>query len=84
MQKQKEWEEITQGAPVGTVDFIKKIGGKVTNFFVENRKMYASVGVLIAMMMLIMASFTSCSVMFLNKRGRLFRLQLYVYRPGNP
>lgn len=64
--KAKRMEQITQGAPVGTVDFIKKIGGKVTNFFVENRKMYVSVGVLIAMMMLIMASFTSCSVMFLN------------------
>lgn len=64
--KAKRAEQITQGAPVGTVEFIKKVGGKVTNFFVENRKMYVSVGVLIGMMMLIMASFTSCSVMFLN------------------
>lgn len=53
-------------APVGTIDYIKKIGGKVTNFFVENRKVYLSVLVLIGLMMLIMSGLTSCSAMFLE------------------
>lgn len=53
-------------APVGTIDYIKKIGGKVTNFFVENRKVYLSVLALIGLMMLIMSGLTSCSAMFLE------------------
>lgn len=64
--KAKHTEIVMQGAPVGTIDYIKKIGGKVTDFFKENRKVYVSLGVLLALMMLIMGSFTSCSMMFFN------------------
>lgn len=53
-------------ATVGTIDYIKKIGGKVTNFFKENRKVFISIGVLLALMLLIMSSFTSCSSMFIQ------------------
>lgn len=64
--KAKRAEQITHGAPIGSVDFIKKIGGKVTNFFKEHRKVYVSIGVLLLMMLLVMTSFTSCSLMFVN------------------
>lgn len=64
--KAKRMDPAVQGTPVGTVDYIKKVGGKVTNFFKENRKFYVSVGVLLVMMVLIMVSATSCSVLFLN------------------
>lgn len=64
--KAKRMDPSMQGTPIGTVDYIKKVGGKVTNFFKEHRKVYVSIGVLIALMLLIMASFTSCSVMFMN------------------
>ena len=53
-------------ATVGTIDYIKKIGGKVTDFFKENRKVFISIGVLMALMLLIMSSFTSCASMFLQ------------------
>ena len=58
--------EQAVAAPKGTVDFIKKIGGKATNFFKDNRKVYISIGVLIAMMFLIATSLTSCSALFLH------------------
>ncbi len=58
--------QMAGAAPVGTIDYIKKIGGKVTNFFVENRKVYLSVLALIGLMMLIMSGLTSCSAMFLE------------------
>ena len=53
-------------ATKGTIDYIKKIGGKVTNFFKENRKVYISVAVLIGLMFLIRTSVTSCSAVFLQ------------------
>ena len=56
--------EQAVSAPVGTVDYIKKVGGKVTDFFKENRKVFLSVGVLIAMIFLIASSLTSCSAVF--------------------
>ncbi|MDO4647001.1 MAG: peptidoglycan DD-metalloendopeptidase family protein [Eubacteriales bacterium] len=58
--------EQAVAAPKGTVDYIKKIGGKVTNFFKENRKVYIAIGVLITMMFLISTSLTSCSALFLH------------------
>ena len=53
-------------AAVGTIDYIKKIGGKVTNFFKEHRKVYISIVALIGMMFLIMTSVTSCSSAFMQ------------------
>ena len=44
----------------------RKIGGKVTNFFKENRKVYISVAVLIGLMFLIITNVTSCSAVFLQ------------------
>ena len=38
--KAKRAEQTMGTATKGTVDYIKKIGGKVTNFFKENRKVY--------------------------------------------
>ncbi|MGN0276099.1 MAG: CD1108 family mobile element protein [Hominisplanchenecus sp.] len=64
--KAKQAEQSMGTATVGTIDYIKKIGGKVTDFFKENRKLYISIGVLIGLMLLIMASVTSCSAMFLQ------------------
>lgn len=58
--------EQAVAAPKGTVDFIKKVGGKVTNFFKENRKVYVSLGCLLGMMFLIASSLTSCSALFFN------------------
>lgn len=58
--------EQAVAAPKGTVDFIKKVGGKVTNFFKENRKVYVSIGCLLAMVFLIASSLTSCSALFFN------------------
>ena len=64
--KAKRMEQSMGTATVGTIDYIKKIGGKVTNFFKENRKVFISIGVLLALMLLIMSSFTSCSSMFIQ------------------
>ena len=64
--KAKRAEQTMGTATKGTVDYIKKIGGKVTNFFKENRKVYIAVGVLITMMFLIATSLTSCSALFLH------------------
>lgn len=36
--KAKRSEQTVGTAAKGTIDYIKKIGGKVTNFFKENRK----------------------------------------------
>lgn len=54
--KAKRMEQSMGTATVGTIDYIKKIGGKVTNFFKENRKVFISIGVLLALMLLIMSS----------------------------
>ena len=64
--KVKRTEQSMGTATVGTIDYIKKIGGKVTDFFKENRKVFISIGVLMALMLLIMSSFTSCASMFLQ------------------
>lgn len=64
--KAKRAEQTMGTATKGTVDYIKKIGGKVTNFFKENRKVYISIGVLVAMMFLITTCLTSCSAVFLH------------------
>lgn len=64
--KAKRMEQSMGTATVGTIDYIKKIGGKVTDFFKENRKVFISIGVLLALMLLIMSSFTSCSSMFVQ------------------
>ena len=53
-------------ATVGTIDYIKKIGGKVTDFFKENRKLYASLALLIGLMLLIMSSLGSCAALFMQ------------------
>ena len=62
--KAKHSEQAAGTATKGTIDYIKKIGGKVTNFFKENRKVYISVALLIGLMMLIMTNVTSCSSLF--------------------
>ena len=64
--KAKRSEQAAGTAAKGTIDYIKKIGGKVTNFFKENRKVYVSVALLIGLMMLIMTNVTSCSSLFLQ------------------
>ncbi len=64
--KAKHSEQAAGTAVKGTIDYIKKIGGKVTNFFKENRKVYVSVALLIGLMMLIMTNVTSCSSLFLQ------------------
>ena len=64
--KAKRSEQTVGTAAKGTIDYIKKIGGKVTNFFKENRKVYISVAVLIGLMFLIMTSVTSCSSVFIQ------------------
>ena len=62
--KAKRSEQTVGTATKGTIDYIKKIGGKVTNFFKENRKVYISVVVLIGLMFLIITNVTSCSAVF--------------------
>ena len=64
--KAKRSEQTVGTAAKGTIDYIKKIGGKVTNFFKENRKVYISVAVLIGLMFLTMTSVTSCSSVFIQ------------------
>lgn len=64
--KAKQSEQAMGTAAVGTIDYIKKIGGKVTNFFKEHRKVYISIAALIGMMFLIMTSVTSCSSAFMQ------------------
>ena len=64
--KAKQSEQAMGSATVGTIDYIKKIGGKVTNFFKEHRKVYISIAALIGMMFLIMTSVTSCSSAFMQ------------------
>lgn len=64
--KAKRSEQAIGTATVGTIDYIKKIGGKVTNFFKEHRKVYVSIAALIGMMFLIMTSVTSCSSAFMQ------------------
>lgn len=64
--KVKRSEQTAGTAVKGTIDYIKKIGGKVTNFFKENRKVYISIAVLIGLMFLIMTSVTSCSSVFIQ------------------
>lgn len=64
--KAKRTEQAMGTATVGTIDYIKKIGGKVTNFFKENRKFYVSIGLLIGLMLLIMSCVSSCSAMFIQ------------------
>ena len=64
--KAKRSEQTVGTATKGTIDYIKKIGGKVTNFFKENRKVYISVAVLIGLMFLIITNVTSCSAVLLQ------------------
>lgn len=64
--KAKRSEQTVGTATKGTIDYIKKIGGKVTNFFKENRKVYISVAVLIGLMFLVITNVTSCSAVFLQ------------------
>lgn len=64
--KAKHTQQTMGTATVGTIDYIKKIGGKVTDFFKENRKFYVSIGVLLGLMLLIMSSVASCSAMFMQ------------------
>lgn len=59
-------EKAMGTATVGTIDYIKKIGGKVTNFFVQHRKVYMGLGVLVGLMLLIMSSLSSCSAVFMQ------------------
>lgn len=64
--KAKRAEQAMGTATKGTVDYIKKIGGKVTDFFKENRKVYISIGVVVAIMFLIATCLTSCSAVFMH------------------
>ena len=64
--KAKHAEQAMGTATVGTIDYIKKIGGKVTDFFKENRKLYASLALLIGLMLLIMSSLGSCAALFMQ------------------
>lgn len=64
--KTRRSEQAAGTAAKGTIDYIKKIGGKVTNFFKEHRKVYISVAVMIGLMFLIMTSVTSCSSVFIQ------------------
>ena len=64
--KARRSEQAAGTAAKGTIDYIKKIGGKVTNFFKEHRKVYISVAVIIGLMFLIMTSVTSCSSVFIQ------------------
>lgn len=54
----------TGTATTGTIDFIKKIGGKVTDFFKENRKVFIGIGVFFLVVMLVATSVSSCGAMF--------------------
>lgn len=56
--------EETGTATVGTVDFIKKIGGKVTDFFKENRKVFIGIGVFFLVVMLVSTAVSSCGAAF--------------------
>lgn len=64
--KAKRATDGTTTATVGTIEYIKKVGGKITDFFKENRKVYISIMLLLGLMLLLMASLTSCSSMFLQ------------------
>lgn len=59
-------EEQVTTATKGTIEYIKKVGGKVTNFFKEHRKVYISIALMLAMILLFTLSLTSCSSMFLQ------------------
>lgn len=54
----------TGTATVGTVDYIKKIGGKVTDFFKENRKVFIGIGVFFLVVMLVSTAVSSCGATF--------------------
>lgn len=64
--KAKRNEQTVGTATKGTVDYIKKIGGKVTNFFKEHRKVYLSIAAIIGMLFILMTSITSCSAIFMQ------------------
>jgi murein DD-endopeptidase MepM/ murein hydrolase activator NlpD len=64
--KAKKAGQTSGSVTKGTIDYIKKIGGKVTNFFKENRKAYISVALLIALLLFIMSCVSSCSAVFLQ------------------
>lgn len=59
-------EEQVTTATRGTIEYIKKVGGKVTDFFKEHRKVYISIALMLAMILLFTLSLTSCSSMFLQ------------------
>lgn len=64
--KAKRAEQATGTAAVGTIDYIKKIGGKVTNFFKEHRKVYLSMAAIVGLLFLLMTSVSSCSSAFMQ------------------
>jgi hypothetical protein len=83
--KAKRSEQTVGTATKGTIDYIKKIGGKVTNFFKENRKVYISVAVLIGL--IDVSDHNECHVMLCSvftKCDHLHRNQLSVIGSGNP
>lgn len=59
-------EEQVTTATRGTIEYIKKVGGKITDFFKEHRKVYISIALMLAMILLFTLSLTSCSSMFLQ------------------
>ena len=61
--KAKRMEEAGT-ATIGTVDYIKKIGGKVTDFFKENRKVFVGIGLFFLVVMLVATSVSSCGASF--------------------
>ena len=61
--KAKRMEE-TGTAAAGTIDYIKKIGGKVTDFFKENRKVFLGIGAFFLVVMLLATAVSSCGATF--------------------
>jgi cell wall-associated NlpC family hydrolase/3D (Asp-Asp-Asp) domain-containing protein len=64
--KAKRAEQTTGTAVKGTIDYIKKIGGKVTNFFKENSRACIGLALFLALMLFIMSCASSCSAMFMQ------------------
>lgn len=64
--KAKRAEQAAGTAAVGTIDYIKKIGGKVTDFFKAHRKVYLSIAAIVGLLFLLMTSVSSCSSAFMQ------------------
>lgn len=64
--KAKRAEKAAGTATVGTIDYIKKIGGKVTNFFKAHRKVYLSIAAIVGLLFLLLTSVSSCSSAFMQ------------------